>query len=261
MKIRGTTIVALGMLVVAITVLASMIDLPGSDMSVTPPPVETPVGAPIAGNTGDPAMGIAVAMRRGVVEQRAPIPALSSANGSFVAPNVQFSEAHWQGMEALPLTIELKRKLKLPLDLEGLLIDETTLNAAVSGLLAGDVLIAINGRKVKSLKQMQDETRRSQMDRRASLAVYRKGRLLTLTLVDEANLGLAQVETAPMILPGDIMPHPYRGPCTQCHAIGTAGLMMPDPDLIVLPPGPIRAGATMPHRDRGPCGACHAIIQ
>ncbi|MEG3640744.1 magnetosome magnetite formation protein MamP [Magnetococcus sp. PR-3] len=260
MKLKGTTIVALGMLVVAIMVLASMIDLPGSDMSVTPAPPETPRGAPIVGSQGQ-AMGLPVAMQRRRGEQRAPVPALSDANGGFVAPNVQFSEAHWQGMEALPLSIELKRKLKLPLDLEGLLIDETSLNAAVSGMLAGDVLVAINGRKVKTLKKMQKETRRVQMDRRASLTVYRKGRLLTLTLSEEKNLGLAQVETAPMILPGDIMPHPYRGPCTQCHAIGTTGHITPDPDGIVLPPGPIRAGAKMPHRDRGPCAACHAIIQ
>jgi len=95
------------------------------------------------------------------------------------------------------------------------------------------------------------------------MTVYRKGQWFSLTLSAPDNLGFVQAETAPMILPGEIMPHPYRGPCTDCHAIGTTGHIVPDPDGIILPPPPISAQALAtppPHKDRGPCQACHQII-
>ncbi|MBF0614914.1 MAG: magnetochrome domain-containing protein [Magnetococcales bacterium] len=179
----------------------------------------------------------------------------------YLNPKARLSEGHWKGLEALPLSNELKQKLKLPMELEGLLIDEVTLNAAEAGLLAGDVLVAVNGRPVRSLEDLVTESRRVQMAKSASMLIYRKGKMQQFMLVARNNLGYAQVETAPMILPGEIMPHPYRGPCTQCHAIGTTGHIVPDPDGIILPPPPIRANAASPHKDRGPCHACHTIIR
>ncbi|MBF0626960.1 MAG: magnetochrome domain-containing protein [Magnetococcales bacterium] len=178
----------------------------------------------------------------------------------FVNPKAKLAEGHWKGLEALPLSMELKKKMKLPMELEGLLIDEVTLNAAEAGLLAGDVIVAVNGKHVRSLEDLLTETRRVQMAKSASILVYRRGQMQQFMLVAKTNLGFAQVETAPMILPGEIMPHPYRGPCTQCHAIGTTGHIVPDPDGIILPPPPIRSGVASPHKDRGPCQACHPII-
>ncbi|MBF0179731.1 MAG: magnetochrome domain-containing protein [Magnetococcales bacterium] len=191
-------------------------------------------------------------------------PAPETAPGSpapFINPKARLSEGHWKGLEALPLSAELKQKLRLPMELEGLLVDEVTLNAARAGLLAGDVIVTINGRAVNTLEAMVEESRKVQMSKSVPITVYRAGRLQTFLLVARTNLGLAQVETAPMILPGDIMPHPYRGPCTQCHPIGSTGHIVPDPDGVILPPPPIRADAAAPHKDRGPCQACHPIIQ
>ena len=48
-------------------------------------------------------------------------------------------EGHWLGMELIPITPELAREYKLPHGVAGLLVDEVTLEAAESGLLAGDV--------------------------------------------------------------------------------------------------------------------------
>ncbi|GAB0057875.1 Magnetosome protein MamP [Candidatus Magnetaquicoccaceae bacterium FCR-1] len=197
----------------------------------------------------------------------APMAATAGAAGSetslkpFINPKAKLSEGHWKGLEALPLSNELKKKLKLPMELEGLLIDEVTLNSAEAGLLAGDVLVAVNGKPVRSLEDLLTESRRVQMAKSVSMLIYRKGKMQQFMLVAKNNLGYAQVETAPMILPGEVMPHPYRGPCTQCHAIGTTGHIVPDPDGIILPPPPIRANAVAPHKDRGPCQACHTIIR
>ena len=193
----------------------------------------------------------------------------------FSAANVQLAEAHWQGMETIPLTTELKKKLKLPQGLQGVLIDETTMAAATSGFRAGDVLLAINGNPVASLEGVLRESKRVKRLKAVKMTVRRDAnvaqrpaaarlgtaRLLELTLRVPDELGFAQVETAPMILSGDISPHPYRGPCTQCHTIGTTGHMVPDPDLITLPAPPIRSNAQRPHQDRGPCMACHQMIQ
>ncbi|MBF0400444.1 MAG: PDZ domain-containing protein [Magnetococcales bacterium] len=179
---------------------------------------------------------------------------------AYIPPNLQWAEAHWQGMEGIPLTEELKKKLKLPMDLQGVLLDETTLAAAASGLRAGDVLVAINGNTVTTLEGVLRESKRVKRQKSVPLTVWRRGRLYTVVLAVPDELGFAQVETAPMILSGDIAPHPYRGPCTQCHAVGTGGHMVPDPDLVTLPAPVIRADTPRPHQDRGACEACHIIV-
>ncbi len=178
----------------------------------------------------------------------------------FVSADAQLYEGHWQGLEALHLTDELKKKLGLPMSLDGLLIDEVTLRSAVSGLLAGDVLVAVNGRAVVTLKDLVRESRKLKNRDNASLTVIRKGASMNFILRGDGPLGFAQVETAPMIRPGAIMPHPYRGECTRCHPIGATGHIVPDPGGVILPPPPIRAGAALAHRDRGPCAVCHLII-
>lgn len=180
--------------------------------------------------------------------------------GAYIAPDVQLAEAHWQGLEAIPLTKELKLKLKLPMSLKGLLVDETTLIAAASGLRAGDIMVAINNRPVKTLKDVLRESKRLKLRTKVTLTVYREGAWRQIVLQSNEPLGFAQVETAPMILPGDVPPHPERGACTQCHPIGTFGHMVPDPELITLPAPNIRVGVPRPHRDRGPCKACHIIL-
>ncbi|HIJ84410.1 MAG TPA: magnetochrome domain-containing protein [Magnetococcales bacterium] len=180
----------------------------------------------------------------------------------FVSAKIKKSEAHWQGMETLPLTTELKKKLNYPMNVEGVRIDEVSLQSARAGLLAGDVLVAINNRPVLSLEDMYRESRKVQNRKSAMLMVYRNGAWMSFKLVSMPgeNLGFTQVETAPMVLPGDIRPHPYRGPCTDCHAIGVTGHLVPDPDGIILPPPTIRVGVGRPHQDRGPCVACHKIV-
>jgi hypothetical protein len=205
----------------------------------------------------------------GVVEAVAPKPP------NFIPDAVQIYEAHWQGMDVRLLTAELRRKLRYPQQLEGILVGEVTMNAARSGLLGGDVIVAVEGQAVKTLEAFQEATRAVAGDRQATLAVLRKTGprnqagnrttmiRLTLVLVDSRTLGFAQVEGAPMIKAGDPRPHPDRGPCTQCHAVGTGFELAPDPDLITLPPPALSrdivAKGSRPHEDRGPCQACHIV--
>ncbi|MEO5364240.1 MAG: magnetochrome domain-containing protein [Magnetococcus sp. DMHC-8] len=230
-----------------------------------PVPAGPPVGPPLAGPpVVQPVAGAPAApapyQRQGRVPGGPVRGDLGAVPKAYVAPDIQLAEAHWQGMEAIPLTLEIKKKLKFPLDLQGVLLDETTLAAAAAGLRAGDVLVAINGNVVTTLEGMLRESKRVKRQKTVTLTVQRQGRLVPIALTVPEELGFAQVETAPMILSGDIAPHPYRGPCTRCHAIGTGGHMVPDPDLVTLPAPTIRANMPRPHQDRGPCEACHIII-
>ncbi|MBF0560744.1 MAG: PDZ domain-containing protein [Alphaproteobacteria bacterium] len=194
---------------------------------------------------------------------------------NFVPRKVELFEAHWQGLDVRLLNEELRRKLKFPKGLQGILVGEVTLNAAAAGILAGDVIVRVEDVPVATVEDFQLQTRLVKDRNQARLALLRKGKpeaggaalmtQMTVVLRGEPDLGFAQVEGAPMILPGAERPHPYRGPCTNCHAVGRGFELTPDPDLITLPPPPITSDGAIrgmrPHEDRGPCEACHVIVR
>ncbi|MBF0621335.1 MAG: PDZ domain-containing protein [Magnetococcales bacterium] len=261
MRLTGSMIVAVGLVVVLAGLVSALFISPDYDQLPEASTAQTPavMGGGTASAISPAGLGQTVAFNRGEMMVARPMknaPPLKP----FIAKEVQLSEAHWQGLEAIPLSSEIKKKLKLPAKLEGLLIDEVSLNAALSGLLAADILMVVNATRVKSLDDLLEVSKRVQARRSVAMTVYRKGVQKIFVMSAEDNLGYAQVETAPMILPGEIMPHPYRGPCTRCHTVGTTGHMVPDPDGIILPPPPISVDAPRPHQDRGPCKACHVMI-
>ncbi|OEJ67300.1 magnetosome magnetite formation protein MamP [Magnetovibrio blakemorei] len=193
---------------------------------------------------------------------------------NFLPQNIQISEAHWQGMDVTILTAELRQKLRYPRGLLGLLVDEVTLNAARSGLMAGDIIVNVGNVPVTTLEEFQQATRMVRNMEKVELTSLRKGemgdgqrytmRRVSVALIGDPDVGFAQLESAPMIVAGDGRPHPYRGACTNCHAIGVGFELTPDPDLITLPPPQITLAiaekGVSPHRDRGPCEACHQIV-
>gem|GEM_PF-4150128 len=196
---------------------------------------------------------------------------VSLPNKNFMSPHIKWYEAHWQGMDTMELDKELKQKLGYPMGLEGIFVIEVTLNAALSGMLAGDIVTAVEAVNVKDLKTFQRATREIKHKSHAAITVMRKEdsiqgkavmKKMVFVLRDRLDLGFAQVEAAPMIVPGDIRPHPFRGPCTDCHAIGKGFQLAQDPDLITLPP-PVISDASAkkkpPHEDRGQCHICHQI--
>ena len=186
-------------------------------------------------------------------------------SGIFMSRDLEFYEAHWQGMDVMKLGTELRKKLNYPTSLKGIIVNEVTLNSALSGMLGGDVIIAVEGNRVTTLREFRRETREVRNRNHAALTVLRKTSAknadryimnrMTFILRARNPLGFAQVEAAPMILAGDQRPHPERGACTKCHTIGEGQFTMPDPDLITLPPPPItkielKRGIS-PHQDRG----------
>jgi hypothetical protein len=194
---------------------------------------------------------------------------------NFLPRDIQLSEAHWQGMDVARLTAELRQKLKYPKGLEGIMIDEVTLNSAGSGFLAGDIITHVAEVRVRTLEEFQQSSRSVRGESKATLVVLRKAerrengryavRRVSLVLRGDPDLGFAQLEAAPMILPGDGRPHSHRGPCTLCHSVGKGFELTPDPDMITLPPPTLSHASVVkgisPHRDRGPCEACHLITR
>ncbi len=195
-------------------------------------------------------------------------------SGNFIPSRMKLYEAHWQGMDVMKLTAELRQQLGYPRGMQGVIINEVTLNAALSGMLGGDIIVAIKDMPVTDLESFVEASRQVKNLRHAAVTVMRKGEekdsngryvmhRMVYIIRARLELGFAQAEGAPMILPGDPRPHAYRGPCTDCHTIGDGSFTMPDPDLIILPPPDITQqqvqNGDMPHNDRGPCVACHKI--
>jgi hypothetical protein len=164
-------------------------------------------------------------------------------------------------MEAIPLTPELAKEYRLPASVEGLLIDEVSLEAAESGLLAGDMVVSINDYPTPNLTAFTEATRRVQDLREATLTIFRRGAYSNLMIRSKRTLGFSQNESASPIKPGKLSPHRNRDrPCTDCHVIMQSGGQLPiDAGDITPPVERIRAGARPPHGYRGPCDFCHTV--
>lgn len=170
-------------------------------------------------------------------------------------------EGHWLGMELITLMGELAEEYGIPPGTKGLLVDEVSLEAAESGLLAGDVVQSINNYPTPSLTEFTEATRRVAHLKEAQIGVFRRGRYLTLTIRSKRTLGFSQNESAQPIRPGAISPHRSRGkPCTACHVIMQTGGQLPTDAGDILPdPAPIRRSSKAPHGYRGPCNSCHQV--
>lgn len=180
-------------------------------------------------------------------------------------PDQVLQEGHWIGLEVIPITPTLAKANNIPPDVSGVLVDEVTLLSAEAGLLAGDVICSINGQPVYDLKSFRQATRQVAMSNQANVLVYRGGSGRQIAINSTEELGIAQVESAPMILSGARAPHGYYGPCDRCHSIAktstnTNNLKMDNGDNLTKVAPVIHRGVPAPHRDRGECIKCHTVI-
>lgn len=172
-------------------------------------------------------------------------------------------EGHWLGMETMDLTPALRKIYRISPDVAGVLVDEITLEAAESGILAGDIIISIQGRATPNLEEVLHVTQAVSEREKAEVVVNRRGveKRFTLVAKNSTTLGFAQMEAAQPIRPGALSPHGDRGrACTDCHVIMmTGGQLSVDAGDIVPSPPPIDARARLAHAARGPCNSCHII--
>lgn len=174
-------------------------------------------------------------------------------------------EAHWIGLEAGPLLPAVAKANNIPSSVSGVFVDEVTLVAADSGMLAGDVITAVNGVNVTDLKSFKNATRQVALTNQTQLTIYRRGSFKNILVTSPEELGFAQVEGAPMILATDRAPHVYYGPCDKCHAIAPAGVNLNQMardlgDVLATRAPNIRKGTPAPHGNRGACTKCHVLL-
>ena len=284
----GTATVVVVMAVGGVAALLTPAGTAASPSSIWAPPSPIPIDPRVTGPipvvTPKPSVGRATlvaqttlqaAPERGAVRKEQAtfqLPGLGGPSpGGLPSPRQQnaaskeFIEGHWLGLESIPLTPELATEYRIPKGEHGVLVDEVTLEAAESGILAGDMVHAIEGYPTPNLKEFFVATQRVRNQRTAKVEVGRRGQ--TMTFVMEARnapeLGFSQMEAAQPIQPGALSPHRMRSkPCTSCHVIMTSGGQLPTDAGDILPnPPPISLGATPPHPYRGACNNCHQIIK
>ena len=179
------------------------------------------------------------------------------------AAGKEFIEGHWVGLEVISLTPELAREYGVPQGGSGVLVDEITLEAAESGILAGDMVQFVEGIPTPDLKAFFLATQRVMDQGQAYVGVSRRGKKMILVLEarNAEELGFAQMEAAQPIRAGSISPHRSRGrACTDCHIIMQSGGQLPtDAGDILSSPPPIAPNAKSLHGYRGLCAACHTI--
>jgi serine protease Do len=197
-----------------------------------------------------------------------PSQAVAVPAGTLPSPREQnaagkkFIEGHWLGLEVIPLTPELAAEYQVSKGETGVLVDEVTLEAAESGILAGDMVQSIGRFPTPDLEAFFQATQRVREQERAQVGISRRGSKMTfvLTARNTAELGFAQMEAAQPIQPGALRPHRYMGTCTNCHVFMRSGGQLPTDAGDILPnPPPITRNAKAPHRYRGPCATCHTV--
>jgi len=179
------------------------------------------------------------------------------------AAHKELVEGHWLGMEVIPLVPELAKEFNIAPDTKGILVDEISLESAESGVLAGDMVVAVDDYATPDLYAFTEATRRVRNRTSAKILVNRRGALLEYTISSTRPMGFSQNESAQPIKPGAISPHRSRGKaCTECHIIMETGGQLPIDAGDILPsPPPILRGAVAPHEDRGKCSTCHVILK
>ncbi len=179
------------------------------------------------------------------------------------AAGKELIEGHWLGLEVIQLTPELAKEYRIPKGETGVLVDEITLEAAESGILAGDMIQSIDDRPTSDLRAFFLATQHVQEQSKASIGISRLGSKMTYIIKarNTKELGWSQMEAAQPIQPRAISPHSYRGrACTDCHIImRTGGQLQTDVGDILPNPPAITRNAKAPHGYRGNCSACHFI--
>ncbi len=180
------------------------------------------------------------------------------------AAGKEFIEGHWLGLEVIKLTKELATEFQIPEDQTGVLVDEITLEAAESGILAGDMVQSVGGLSTPDLRTFFEATQRERVQEatQTDVGISRRGKKMTfvMTARNATMLGFAQMEAAQPIQPGALRPHRYMGTCTKCHIfMKSGGQLATDAGDILPNPPPITKNATAPHRYRGTCATCHII--
>ncbi|MHC4336388.1 MAG: PDZ domain-containing protein [Planctomycetota bacterium] len=102
--------------------------------------------------------------------------------GAMIGGEIGTGEIEALGMELVELSPELALAYGVPKRIRGLIVTESATQAAAAGLLADDVIRAVNGRRVKTIADFIKVMNKASLRKGISLDVYRQGRRLNLKI-------------------------------------------------------------------------------
>jgi S1-C subfamily serine protease len=102
--------------------------------------------------------------------------------GVLQGSEVGAGEIEVLGMELSELKPELALAYGIPKGVTGLIVAESAAQAAAAGLLADDVIVAINGRTIETIADFIKVMNKASFEKGISLNVYRQGQRFNLTL-------------------------------------------------------------------------------
>jgi hypothetical protein len=103
----------------------------------------------------------------------------------------QPTEGAWLGMEVVPITRLTRVQYGIPANMRGLVVAEAEGQAAISGVSAGDVVVAVNGIPVSDMRTFLQATGGGKQQG-GSVDLMRSGRFLKVVLGQAPQVGAVQ---------------------------------------------------------------------
>jgi S1-C subfamily serine protease len=102
--------------------------------------------------------------------------------GALQGAEVGAGEVEGLGMEIVELTPVLATAAGVPNGVKGLIVVESTAQAAVAGLAVNDVIVAVNGQRVITINDFVNVMNKASLTNGIPMDVYRQGRRVNLIL-------------------------------------------------------------------------------
>jgi hypothetical protein len=131
-------------------------------------------------------------------------------------------EVEWLGLEVAPITTVTAAQFGIPPGIKGIIISDAEAQAAVAGLKAGDVLVAINGRIIPNMATYNQVVQLGKLNW-GMVEVQRKGKTIRVPLRKIAPAPRTPGQMAPgQMVPGQRVPQPpVMGGNPQAFTPGT----------------------------------------
>jgi S1-C subfamily serine protease len=100
----------------------------------------------------------------------------------MVGAEVGAGEVEGLGMEIVELTPVLATAAGVPNGVKGLVVVESTAQAAVAGFAVNDVIVTVNGQRVVTINDFVNVMNKASLTNGIPMDVYRQGRRVNLIL-------------------------------------------------------------------------------
>jgi serine protease Do len=132
-----------------------------------------------------PGQGGTILQAQAVALPAQPAPGVAAPpalTGAMQGAEVGAGEVEGLGMEIVELTPVLATAAGVPNGVKGLVVVESTAQAAIAGLVVNDLIVAVNGQRVVTINDFVKVMNKASLTNGISLDVYRQGQRVNLIL-------------------------------------------------------------------------------